>query len=67
MQEGKEVGFGDRFEYKGKFYHYMKEIKVKMRNGKDGEWVVCVLYYNNSGSFAREKKEFFRLFTPCQR
>lgn len=66
MEEGKQVGFGDRFEYKGKFYHYVKEIKVKMRTAKgDGEWVTCVEYYNNSGTYAREKKEFFKRFTKC--
>lgn len=71
MEEGKDVGFGESFEYKGKRYWYIKEIKVKMRDGKiikgeqKGEWVTCVLYYNNHGTFAREKREFFKRFTKC--
>lgn len=63
------IGFGDKFEYKGKYYWYVNEIKVKMRGNKkeDGEWVTCILYQNNFGTFAREKSEFLKRFTRCQR
>ena len=59
-------GFGDTYEYKGKFYTYIDEIKVKVRNGKTDEWVTYISYYNQHGKFAREKKEFFNRFNPVK-
>lgn len=69
------MNIGDRYEYKGKFYHYIGEIKVKMlviklwrRGGKPmirREWVDCIEYYNSEGKYAREKVEFFKRFKPC--
>lgn len=59
------VGFGDRFIYKGKAYYYMDEVKVKVRSKGKSEWVTNVLYYNSSGKYAREKKEFFQRFTKA--
>ena len=63
--EPQKVGFGDTYEYKGKIYHYIDEVRVKLKGAKD-EWTRCVLYYNNHGKFAREKSEFFKLFTKTK-
>ncbi len=70
--EQNNVNVGDRFEYKGNFYHYIGEIKVKMWvfGGWRGKtpwgikraWVDCVHYYNSEGPYAREKNEFFKRF-----
>jgi hypothetical protein len=67
MAEDIIIGFGDKFEYKGKNYFYIDEIKVKLRIGKESKWVTCILYNNKEGKFAREKSEFLKRFTKCQR
>lgn len=61
------IGFGDKFEYKGKYYWYVEEIKVKIRDGKNSTWATFILYKNKFGSFARERSEFLKRFTRCPR